>query len=178
MTSLTLASGDAGALDYSLCILRCVVVVVVVVTAGVVSTVVVVVTGAGVSITTGAGGGGGGGGGAMTSAGGGGGGGGARVAVVSAVCVTVAVDCERGWVMFTFVFVPTVAGLPEPPAALLTYTLPLLSTTAGPGTAPVEPVSGRISPEVVLEAVLPLSVCAQAAVNPRMAANDVAARVL
>jgi hypothetical protein len=66
---------------------------------------------------------------------------------VTGVCVTVIVEPDFAGVTFTFVFVPTVAALPVPPAALLTYARPVLSTTAGPAGFVAEVSTGRISPE-------------------------------
>jgi len=90
--------------------------------------------GAGVSITTGAGGGGT----STTTAAGGGGTGvvstitGAGVCTRAGLSVTVTVDFAFSGIMLTFVFKPVAEALPEPPAELLVYARPVLSTAAGP----------------------------------------------
>ena len=52
--------------------------------------------------------------------------------VVLGDCVTVTSDFDFEGMMLTLVFRPVAAPFPAPPAALLVYALPLLSTLAGP----------------------------------------------
>ncbi len=53
------------------------------------------------------------------------------------VTATVLLDVPGVAMLFTFVFVPTAVELPLPGAELLEYTLPELSTLAGPGCTTV-----------------------------------------
>jgi hypothetical protein len=106
------------------------VVVVVVSVVVVCVSVVLELIGAGVSTITGAGAG------VSTITGSGQGAGVITVVVVSTVagdCVTTTLELLLFFgIRFTFVFVPTFEPLPVPPAELLVYARPLLSTAAGP----------------------------------------------